>query len=59
MNEKNEWSGELNVEKYESLCEKVSVKAVMDTVNFMKTAKVAGSSGTTSELFKVCLKMRV
>ena len=52
-NENNYWSGKLNVELNEELFLKVSAKAVMEKLNFMKTRKAAGPSGITFELLKV------
>ena len=52
LNGENELSGELNVEKkHEGPCEKVSVKAVTEAIDFIKTKKTAGPSGVASELF--------
>ena len=46
--------GELNVEKNKGPCEKMSVKVVTETQNFMKTRKAARPSGVTPDLLKVC-----
>ena len=45
LNEKNKWSGELNVEKNEGPSERGSVKAVMEAINLIKINKAAGPSG--------------
>ena len=54
LTEENEWSGEINVEKNEGPCEKVSVKAITKALNLMKTRKATGTSGVTFELLKEC-----
>ena len=54
LNEENEWSDELNVEKIEGHCEKVSVKAVTEGLNLMKAQKTAGTIRVIFELLKVC-----
>ena len=54
LNKENKWRGELNVKKNEVPCEKVSVKAIVETLNLVKAGNVAGPSGVTFELLKVC-----
>ena len=53
LNEENEWSGQLNVEKNEGPCEKMSVKAVVEALNLIKAGKATAPSRIASELLKV------
>ena len=46
LNEENEWSGELNVEKNEGTSEKASVKAVKEALNLMKAEKLLDRVGS-------------
>ena len=48
LNEENDWSKGLKVEKNEKVSEKTSVKAVTISLHLMKAGKDAGLSGITS-----------
>ena len=59
LNEENEWSGKLNVEKNEETSERVLVKAATKSLNLMKNKKADKPNNITSELQNMCKHNRV
>ena len=53
LNEENECSGKLNVEKNEGPYKKMFVKAVVKALNFTRTGKAARPSDVTFQLLKM------
>ena len=56
LNQENKKSRDLKMVKVEEPCEKVFIEEVMKALNLINARKVAGPSGVTSELLKVCKK---
>jgi len=54
LNQENEWGAILEVIKNKGPCENVTLEAVLEAFRFMKNGKVAGPSGVTSDLLKIC-----